>query len=113
MAIAIARMEEAVPLAGTAFLGGMSQAWLVRKYPEWSWILSGLLIAGGAYTSTRGGMLGTVGLGLMTAGAAGLGMALMPVTSAPRSPRGGPRFLPGGPRAEEQIRVTDTYRVVP
>jgi hypothetical protein len=79
MAIAIARVEDAVPVIAGGFIGGMAQSWLVRKYPQWSWLLSIALIGGGAYLSARGGTMGNVALGVATAGAAGLGMALMPV----------------------------------
>jgi len=81
MAIAVARMEDAIPLVGTAFLGGMAQSYAVRKYPEWSWALSLALMGIGVYAATKGGMFTPVGLGLATAASAGLGMALMPITT--------------------------------
>ncbi len=114
MAIAVARLEDALPLAGTAFLGGAAQSWLVRKYPEYSWLLSLAMIAGGAYVATRQGIIGTVGLGVMAAGSAGLGMALMPVSGSPA--RGGmgtrmpvmraPAMLAAG---TEPVRMADSY----
>jgi len=122
MAIAVARMEDAIPLVGTAFLGGMAQSYAVRKYPEWSWALSLALMGIGVYAATKGGMFTPVGLGLATAASAGLGMALMPVTGATRT-GGGSRQLAtrmagvanligsGGSVATEPVRVTDSYPI--
>jgi len=119
MAIAIARVDEAIPLIGTAFLGGMAQSYAVRKYPEWSWALSLGLMGIGVYGATKGGMWTPVGLGLATAASAGLGMALMPIPTGSVVTRqiGGVAqrvALPSGARGTiEPIRVTNSYRVVP
>ena len=118
MAIAVARMEDAIPLVGTAFLGGMAQSYAVRKYPEWSWALSLALMGVGVYAATKGGVFTPVGLGLATAASAGLGMALMPIGTtgsvATRQIGGVAQrvALPSGARGTiEPIRVTNSYPI--
>ena len=72
------RIESQAPIIGVAFAGGMAQSYLIKQYPQWSWILSGLLIGGGVYLGTRPGWQETIGLGLAASGASGLGTALIP-----------------------------------
>jgi hypothetical protein len=73
------RIEEQAPIIGSAFVGGMAQSYLLKRYPEWSWMLSGALVVGGAFLATKSGWMESIGLGVASAGASGLGTGLMPV----------------------------------
>jgi len=79
-----------LPIVGSALVGGMAQSYLIKKYPEWSWLLSIGMIAGGIALGTKGGILESVGVGLAAAGASGLGTALVPAGEGTSShPLGG------------------------
>ena len=78
------RMEDQAPVIGAAFVGGMAQSYLIQRRPDWSWMLSVAFIGGGIYLGTRSGWMETIGLGMATAGAAGLGTSLVPVGGAGR-----------------------------
>ena len=67
------------PVLGSSFVTGMAQSYLIKKYPDWSWMLSAVMVAGGAMLATRPGMLQNVGLGIAASGASGMGVALTPV----------------------------------
>ena len=73
------RVEAQAPIIGSSFVGGAAQSYLIRKYPNYSWLLSLGMIAGGAYLGTRSGWQESIGIGIASSGASGLGTALMPV----------------------------------
>ena len=75
------KIESQAPIVGSALVGGMAQSWLVDHYPQWSWLLSLGLVGGGMYLGTRPGWQSTVGLGIASAGAAGLGLGLLQLGS--------------------------------
>lgn len=68
-----------MPIIGTALAGGMAQAYLIKKYPDWSWLLSLGMVGGGAFLATKPGWGESIGLGIACAGASGLGTSLLPV----------------------------------
>ena len=78
------RIEEQAPIIGSAFVGGMSQSWLIKEKPEWSWLLSLGLIGGGIFLGTRRGWQEQVGVGLAASGASGLSIGLMGMALVPK-----------------------------
>ncbi len=71
------RIENQAPIIGSALVGGMAQSWLIGKYPDWSWLLSAAMIGGGVYLGMRGGWQESVGVGIASGGAAGMGIGLL------------------------------------
>ena len=80
------RVEDQAPIVGSALVGGMAQSYLIDRWPQWSWLLSLGLAGGGMFLGQRSGWQEKVGIGIATAGAAGLGVGLLQIggTSARR-----------------------------
>ncbi len=78
------RIEAQAPILGAALVGGMAQSYLIKKYPDWSWMMSLALIGGGVILGMRSGIMESIGVGIAAAGASGLGTGLVPVETAGR-----------------------------